>query len=80
MACRHSSAIFVAFLAILVVSAVAVTKDDMMGWMFMPPGAAPMPWMDMGPAPTPDVSGSVISSFPSMVAVIVASMASALLI
>lgn len=79
MACRYSSAIFVVFLAILVVSAVAVTKDDMMGWMFMTPGAAPMPWMDMGPSPTPDVSGSVVSSFPSMVAVIVASIASALL-
>ena len=80
MACRHSSAIFVACLAILVVTAVAVTKDEMMGWMYMSPGGSPMPWMDMGPAPTPDVSGSVIASFPSMAAVILASMASAFMI
>lgn len=80
MASRYSSAIFVACLAILIVSAVAITKDEMMGWMYMSPGAAPMPWMDMGPAPTPDVSGSVIASFPSMAAVIVASIASAFLI
>lgn len=72
MARTFSAAVLVACFAVLVIGA-AATKDDMM---------ANMRWMDMGPAPVPrpDDSGTILTSFPSFVAVLVASIASTFMV
>lgn len=69
MAQKFSAAVIVACLVILVVRA-AATEEDMM---------ANKRWMDMGPAPVPRpyVSGSILTSIPSVVTVILLWIASA---
>lgn len=72
MACKFSAAIIVACLVILFVSA-AATEEATMGTRR---------WMDMGPAPVPRpyVSGSILTSVPSVEAVILAWIASAFVV
>ncbi|WOH08329.1 hypothetical protein DCAR_0727767 [Daucus carota subsp. sativus] len=72
MAVNFSAAVLVACLAILALSAAATRKDT----------TTNIRWMDMGPAPVPrpDDSGAILTSVPSMVAVIVASFASTLMV
>ncbi|KAL8121188.1 hypothetical protein AgCh_018083 [Apium graveolens] len=72
MARKFSAAVIVACLAVLIASTAATEEETM----------ANMRWMDMGPAPVPRpyVSGSILTSVPSTVAVIFAWTASAFMV